>query len=180
MSDLDDILLEGETVIWRGAPDIPQARKRTLMNRVIAGAIGSGLLLGAAAIFFTATYFDIGGFGGALIGLVGFIIGIVGLGAFGIASTRQSDDLPPGKSDIIYALTNQRLIQWEKGSGAITSIARGGCTYLSLHRNANLYGIKVGSFGEYGQIYLDAIPDGPAVERLIRQHLMPRHTESPS
>ena len=178
MSDLDDILLEGETVIWRGAPDIPQARKRTLMGRAKRGGIGGVLLIAAAAIFFTAAYFDIGGFGGALIGLIGLIIGIVGLAMFGTLYTRQADDFPPGKPDIIYALTNQRLIQWEKGSGSITSIARGGCTYLSLHRNANLYGIKVGSFGEYDQIYLDAIPDGPAVERLIRQHLMPRHTES--
>lgn len=178
MNDLDDILLDDEIVIWRGAPDIPQARKRTLKGRVKRGAIGGALLITAAAIFFTATYFNIGGFGGALIGVIGFIIGIVGLGAFGTVSTPQADDFPPGKPDIVYALTNQRLIQWEKHSGAMTSIAAGGCTYLSLHRDANLYGIKVGSFGEYDQIYLDSIPDGPAVERLIRQHLMPRKTES--
>lgn len=177
MSDLDDILLEDETMIWSGAPDIPQARKRTLMGRVKRGGIGGVLLIAAAAIFFTATYFNIGGFGGALIGLVGFIIGIAGLVSFGTLYTRQSDDFPSGKPDIIYVLTNQRLIEWEKRSGAMTSIARGGCAYLSLHRTANLYGIKVGSFGEYDQIYIDTIPDGPAVERLIRQHLMPRNTE---
>ena len=178
MSDLDDILLEDETLIWRGAPDVPQARKRTLTGRVKRGAIGSVLFIVAAAIFFTATYFNIGGFGGALIGLAGFIIGIAGLVSLGTLYTRQADDFPRGKSDTIYVLTSQRLIEWKKGSGEMTSIARGGCAYLNLHRNANLYGIKVGSFGEYDQIYLDAIPDGPAVEGLIRQHLMPRNTEN--
>lgn len=179
MDDLDDILLEDETVIWRGAPDVPQARKRTLKGRVIRGAIGSALLIAAAAIFFTATYYGVGEFAGALIGLVGFIIGIAGLVTLSSVRTRQRGDVPGGHTEIIYALTNRRLVEWRKPSGEMKSIAPGGCVFLHMYRNANLFGIQVGSFGEDSEIWIDAIPDGPAVERLIRQHLMPRNTESP-
>lgn len=177
--DFSDILMDGESIIWSGQPDWSRAKARNpLISRLKAMAV----FLVATACFFALLIMGfaipLDGFPGMLAIAGIFVFAIIALVAiamgYGVVDQRVKG--------VEYLLTDRRLVQTNEKSKTRTSIMRGFASAVHRHRNGEVFDIYVGlaSDIEAGPAYdaslfsivLQAIPDGPLVEKLILETLM--------
>ena len=174
---IEDSLLDGETVIWRGAPDYALAKDKPMPRwqaRLTHLAWAAGLIFATAGLVAAGHFWLPYGFLGLVLAFAAVAVGIVALIVTGTFLFRPADrewGSYTGEVEVLYALTNQRLIM-QFGRFSRTSILRTGIASLCLLPNGSAHDLIVhGSGGEGDEIMLRAIADGPAVERLILQTL---------
>lgn len=140
MSDLDDILLEGETVIWQDRPAGPGTRRHASVAKRAAD-----YLLPAIILVFTCLALCL------WVLIVTDLLPRLAVGAFTIAFVAMAVWIAIGavrahrervRSEYHYVLTNQRLIAWDAASdwrvhvlpGALKAVVRErGNLQLYLH-----------------------------------------------
>lgn len=175
--DIDDLLLEGETVIWRGAPDFSRAKVKPTSRgaaRLQHLAWSIGLIAATISTVLIGQNWLSEGF---LSLLLAFIAVVMGIAAVIVTGTLlfQSGHIQWGASfgdpQARYALTSKRLIV-QSDATRRASIMPAGIGSLRLEPNGEVFDLcVVGGAGEDDFTYLQAIPDGPAVERLILEIL---------
>ena len=178
--DIDGLLLEGEAVIWRGAPDFTRANGKPTplwRRRLYMFLLSLVFIAGTAGVVMFGSARGMDGFLGIFLGLLALLLGLI---AF-ILLIKIFDQGPSADptGDTRYLLTNLRLV----------SIFGATDHYSLLTRH--ITGIRVTAEGEACDLRiwtildaapaltLHAIPDGPAVERLIPQTLSHPKPDAP-
>jgi hypothetical protein len=172
MQDFDGLLLAGERVLWRGAPDFslakgklpPRWRARLTMA---AWALGFIAATTAAVIYGHTPGMD--GFLGLLNGLVALLLGAISVGlVIGIFNARPEFD---PKTDPTYLLTNFRLVSLDATGNRYSLLTRN-IAGIRLTPEAGAFDLHVWTRSDEGPaLTLFSLPDGPAVERLILETL---------
>lgn len=173
MSDpIDDILIDGETVLWRGQPDFARAKHRpsTWRQRRRGHLVW---IAGFAAIFalvvLAGDQLRLGDMRSWLI-LVLVIILALQLWAYFAHSPKPQDLVtePP-----TYIVTDRRVIEIAAPELRTSAFATG-VAATALKPNGAVYDVSVYAPVEDLHIGFQAIADGPAVEKLIIETLAPK------
>lgn len=170
MSDIiDQSLLQGETVLWRGRPDFDSADERPKpwrQRRQVHMAWIVALVL-VSAVLFAANFAYEGGAGGWFAAFV--FAGIAALTIAGYANAKpRPDDLRPAEQ--MYAVTDRRVIV-AAGENDRSSVFRSGAAFVDLRPNGSVFDVHIFSSVDELDVCLRAIADGPAVEKLVIETL---------
>ena len=172
--DLKDILLDGETVLWRGAPDYshakskPRTKAQLQRERVIWSLIA---FVVTAALFSLGYFFSLTGFIGTFLSTlvaffgVGTLIGVSRLFAIDIKVYDRWDQ---------FLVTDRRVAAVCRRDENISSISAGRGTLVELRKNGDRHDILVGfpNDDDESLIIIAAIEGGPAVHKLVLQTLI--------
>lgn len=160
-----DFLTDGESVVWQGRPDFARAARRPLSWRTrrlrhLAWLVGCFIV--TVASIFWARWKD---FPDSLL-FVTLVFGMATsfLGWHYFTGKPEAADLasePP-----VYLVTNRRVIA-SVADDARTSVFRLGAGFVDLRPNGEVHDVWIFSSVEDLEMKLEAIPDGPEVEKLV-------------
>ena len=169
MDDLKDILLDGEEVLWSGAPDpslvTPLAPfwRRKLFHLIWT----IGFLLFAATLTYYATTLNLDGL---FKGIVGFVITAIMIGViFSFLSFVDFRDRAHPPDTETYYLTNLRLLTINRTTKRRLSIFAGHVSSVEVAKSGISLG---GDSGEGSWIALRGIKDSAEIEKLIIETLV--------
>jgi hypothetical protein len=172
--DLNDILLDGETVLWQGAPDYTDAVHKPQSDRDQRRTH----LLWVIILLATTTAFVLIGFVLQIVGFFGYILAVLvvvsGIAAAVTTGTYFNSTEPTDHRDYKnsrYVLTDRRLIV-SYGPGSHETVYRNGVFAIELYVVGKVSNIVI-HIGQDREIGLYALKDGPAAHRLIEQTLAP-------
>lgn len=177
MANLNDILIEGETILWQGQPDFSKARHRPdhlrapairILRRALFIFIPVAIAL---ALFWFGWSRDLTGFFGALIAVAA--VGVAIFAVFAVAAAMDRNIDPADLRDV-YVVTNLRVFAADRKFENVISITAGQGTCVALRRNGSVFDVHAGiPPDDAGMIVeFDAIPDGPAVHKLVLETLI--------
>lgn len=178
MSDIiDQSLLQGETVLWRGQPDYDSADERPKpwrQRRWVHMSWIVALVLLSIALFAASFVYDVGA-GGWFAAFV--VAGIAAFTIAGYANVRpRAADLRPAEQ--MYAVTDRRVIV-ASGADDRTSVFRSGAAFVDLRPNGSVFNVHIFSAVDELDVCLRAIADGPAVEKLVIETLAAKQGPAP-
>lgn len=172
--DLKDILLDGETVLWRGASDFsraqrkPESHKTRQLHRL--GWL-AGLATLAVGSYSFGHFLNLTGFVGTLVAvLTVFLI----IGTLFVFSRLFAKDIIVREKLDIYLVTDRRVMALDKDRKQIRSMNAGHGSLVSLYKNGDLHDLTIGLpvDDHESNIFFTAIEDGPAVHKLVLQTLV--------
>lgn len=177
MANLNDILIDGETILWQGQPDFSKARHkpdhlRSPAVRILRRALSIFL---PAAIALASFWFgwsrDLTGFSGAFIAV--FAIGVAIFAVLAVAAAMDRNIDPADLRDV-YVVTNLRVFAADRNFENVISITAGQGTCVALLPNGRVFDVNAGFPPDDSGMIVEfvAIPDGPAVHKLVLETLI--------
>lgn len=170
MKDINDILLNGEEVLWSGAPDpdlvkslAPYWRRKLVHFLWIVGFGGVAVLL-----YFVGRDLTAEGFVQILIGIliVFFALGVI------LATVAFFDfkDRAISYQHDLYAITGRRLIVMNTERNSTHSVFPNSVCYLTNNANNKhaTLAVYIG-YGEDDCLLLHGLPDADKVEKMIAE-----------
>lgn len=179
MDELNDILLDNETVFWTERPDWEKAERPKAGWRAKSGAIKFALIMlfSFAAMMAWGMIFDPQGFAGGTLGvLIALSFISLAIAAFNIVDS--SDDIYV-RHDHIYAITNRRILI-RNNSKLTTRSLTGSVVYeINTERNGSVFDITVAyNYPGDGYATFHALADPKIPEKLLLNHFALRKAET--
>lgn len=176
----EDILLESEEVIWRGAPDHSLARKKPVPRwrvRFYFALWALGFFVATTGIVQVGRALGMDGFLGIFVGLLAVVFGLISVFlAIKVFDLGPSTDTT---SETAYLLTNFRLVTVD-GTADRFSLPTRHIFGVRLMPAGEAFDILIWNrFDERPALTLYSLADGPAVERLILQTLSHQKPDAP-
>ncbi len=143
VDDLEDILLDGEELLWSGRPDWDRAKpvRSVLRQRATVLLFAAGFGLTAASLIWIGSLLSLQGFASAVaavcVGILFVASGFTLLSAFEV----KKDFLYPYSDE--YAITNKRLIIRRPESHEEWSLTKGAVCYLVLKPNGDVFNLEL-------------------------------------
>ena len=174
------VMLEGEELLWSGQPDWSNLPRPTRLKDRLK-ALGMFLMAGATAVILVTW-----GLRASLEGFAAMLV-ILGVALSGIILFVSFNRLlNPGTLSLdeeYYGLTDRRLICISRSNWRRTSVMKGFVAGLECVAVGNRFDVNValtldpGDAGDFEYntvgIRLRAVPDGPEVEKLLLETLIP-------
>ena len=172
MSDpIDDILIDGETVLWRGQPDFARAKHRpkTWAQGRRQHACWIAGLFTATVLCFLAEFLGNPFIFGEIGIFLALLTAIVLWTFLALRSSRRPDAVADG---LTYVVTNRRAL--EVGASDARASVLPGVAFVDLQPNGEVYDLTIHTSVDMLELCFQAIADGPVVEKLIIETLAPK------
>jgi hypothetical protein len=179
VSDLDDILVDGETVLWTGAPNWASASKPKTGWRAKTGTIKFAALMLFA--FLTMMAFgmlvDAQGFAGGMLGVLILLSAIAFVIAF--FNVIANEETKIIQQDHLYAITDMRVIIHDRTHGTTQSVLGPVLLEVATGWNGETKNLNIRfTHGEDDFATLFALIDAETPAKLLIKNFSRRKAES--
>ena len=166
MDEIENLLLDGEKVLWSGKPDWTKVEPIKTGWRAKAGTIK--FLIAASLIFMSlmgaGAIFNPSGFTSVVLGAIIFFNVITIFIA--LMMVFQSEQPFPDHPDHVYAITDRRLIVFERSKISTNSFTTNSFCGVHNRPNGDVRDLEL-SYGYDNSLILYALPDADQVEKII-------------